>query len=295
MSHPSPGHPDGPQTAAASARPRGRRRLAGLRAVVTGGSSGVGRALALELCRRGVRVLATARRRPRLEALAAEARASFGDGVLLHEAGDVTAADFRRDLVAAAVARLGGLDVVVAAAGGGAIGAFRESDPETLRRIMELDFFATAELARESLPALARGRDPAIVLVGSILGLHPLPLHADYCAAKAAVHSLAVSLRQELAADGIGVLLASLGPTESEFWDNLLVGTRPRWSQGRPLSAARTATDIADALERRSAEVIPGWRAKGFAIAARCFPGLIDAIVARRFHADASALHNQRR
>lgn len=293
MSRPSTVHPDGDRPPAA--RPRGRRRLAGLRALVTGGSSGVGRAVSLELCRRGVRVLATARRQPRLEALAAEAAASFGDGALLHETGDITASDFRRDLVAAAVARLGGLDIVVAAAGGGAIGSFRESGSETLRRIMELDFFATAELVRESLPALARGCDPAVVLVGSILGLHPLPLHADYCAAKAAVHSLAVSLRQELAVDGIGVLLASLGPTESEFWDNLLAGTRPRWSRGRPLTAVRTAIDIANGLERRSSEVIPGWRARGFAIAARCFPGLIDAIVARRFHADASARHNHRR
>jgi short-subunit dehydrogenase len=306
MPHPSPGHPDG-SPAAGTAAPdrhpdatarslRGRRRqLAGLRAVVTGGSSGVGRGLALELCRRGVRVLATARREPRLAALVAEAGSLPGDPVLLHVAGDITAAAFRRELVAAAVERLGGLDIVVAAAGSGAIGSFRNADPETLRRIMEIDFFAAAELVRESLPALARGRDPAIVLVGSILGHHPLPLHAEYCAAKAALHSLAASLRQELAADGIGVLLASLGPTESEFWDHLLAGARPRWSRGRPLTAARTATCIADALERRCGGVIPGWRAKGFAIAARCFPGLIDAIVRRRFHREAVALHNQRR
>ena len=135
--------------------------------------------------------MATARRESLLETLAAESGDRPDGPALLHEAGDITSADFRHRLVAATVERLGGLDILVAAAGSGAIGGFREADPDTLRRIMEVDFFAPAELVRESLPALSRGRDPAVVLVGSILGYHPLPLHADYCAAKAAIRSLA--------------------------------------------------------------------------------------------------------
>ena len=303
MPHPQPppGRPDGGHaqhggaTGPHATGPRSvRRRLAGLRALVTGGSSGVGRAVALELARRGVRVMATARREPLLAGLAADGPTA-GDGpAILHEAGDVTSADFRRRLVAATVERLGGLDILVTAAGSGAIGGFGEADPETLRRIMEVDFFAPAELVRESLPALRRGRDPAVVLVGSILAYHPLPLHAEYAAAKAALKSLAGSLRLELAADGIDVLLASLGPTESAFWDHLLSGSRPAWSRGRPFPAGRTATTIATALERRRGETLPGLRAKGFAIAARLFPRLIDAIVGRRFHRDADAAHNQR-
>ncbi len=254
---------------------RGRRVLRGARVIVTGASSGVGRELARELARRGASVLATARRAERLEALAAEVP-------IATLAGDVTLPAFRVALVRDAVARFGGLDAVVAAAGSGAIGDFAASDPDTLRRVMEIDFFAPVELARVALPELSRGRDPAIVLVGSILGLHPLPLHAEYCAAKSAIHAFAGTLRAELAPAGIDVLLATLGPTASEFWENLLAGARPAWSRGRQLDAATTARVILDALERRRPTVYPGWSAKGFAIAARFFPRTLDRIVRRR-------------
>ena len=260
---------------------RWRRRLAGSRALVTGASSGVGRAVALELVRRGVRVLATGRRDERLAALADEA-ASLAGGPLVYEAGDITSSDFRRRLVDAATQQLGGLDLVVAAAGSGAIGRFRDASPDTLARIMDVDFTAQAELVRVTLPALRVGRDPAIVLVGSILGYHPLPLHAEYCAAKAAVKSLAGTLRMELADDGVGVLLASLGPTESEFWSHLLTGHRPAWSRGRAMSASRTARIIVRGVVWRRHEVLPGWRAKGFAFGARLFPRLFDRVMMRR-------------
>lgn len=261
--------------------PRWRRQLAGARALVTGASSGVGRAVALELSRRGARVLATGRRGERLAALADEA-AGIGGAPLIYEAGDITSPAFRRHLVDAAEEMLGGLDLVVAAAGSGAIGRFRDASPDTLVGIMDIDCIAPAELVRGALPALRAGTDPAVVLVGSILGYHPLPWHAEYCAAKAALKSLAGTLRLELAEDGIGVLLASLGPTESEFWNHLLTGRRPDWSQGRAMSAARTARIIVRGIVWRRREVLPGWRAKGFALAARLFPRVIDRVMMRR-------------
>ena len=258
-----------------------RRDFRGARALVTGGSSGVGRALALDLARRGARVLATARRGDRLESLAADA-ARVAAAPLITRIGDVTDPLFRRALVAETAAALGGIDILVAAAGSGAIGPFRAADAATLERIMAVDFVAPVELVRESLPELARGRDPAILLVGSILGRHPLPLHTEYCAAKAALASVAGTLRTELAASGIDVLLASLGPTESEFWDQLLVGRRPAWSRGRQMPADRTARIVLDALARRRREVFPGLQAKGFAVAARLFPRLLDRAILSR-------------
>ncbi len=271
-----------PESVTRHARHRGRRRLAGLRALVTGASSGVGAAVARGLAARGVHVLATARRVDRLAALAAEAPAATP---ILWEAGDVTDPAFRRNLVAATADRLGGLDLVVAAAGCGAIGPFADAEPATLDRVMDLDFRAPVELVRLCLPLLRRGVDPAVVLVGSILGLHPLPLHAEYCAAKAALASFAGSLRVELAADGIDVVLANLGPTESEFWSGLVAGTRPSWSRGRQMPAAVAAEAIVSGLEKRSREIVPGWRARGFALAARLAPGIIDTVTARHLRA----------
>lgn len=261
---------------------RGRRRLAGLRALVTGGSSGVGRALAIELASRGAHVLATARRHDRLAELEASVVPVGVGQRFTFAAGDITDAGFREQLMRLANERLGGLDVVVAAAGSGAIGSLVTMPADTFRSILDLDLIAPAELVRIAVPHLAAGRTPAIVLVGSILGYHPLPLHAAYCAAKAGIIALAGSLRHELRPQGIDVLLASLGPTESEFWDALLTGHRPAWSRGQPLSAETTARSITDALACRRREVIPGWRAKAFVFAARHAGRIIDAVVSLR-------------
>lgn len=257
-------------------RPR-LRTLAGSRALVTGASSGLGRAVALALARTGCRVLATARRGERLATLAREC------GGIDTIAGDITDDHFRAALPEAAVDRLGGLDLVVAAAGSGAIAPLRDGSAPAFRRLLEIDLVAPLELARACLPALGGSPDPGVVLVGSILGLHPLPLHGEYAAAKAALRSLAGALRTELAADAVDVLLVSLGPIESEFWDHLLVGSRPPWSRGRPLPADRAARAILAGLVHRRAEILPGWQAKGFAFAARFVPGLIDAFVARNW------------
>jgi len=268
--------------------PFGRRRIAGKRFIVTGASSGVGRAVAVELARRGARVLATARRAERLDDLARSVTPP-----LEHLAGDICDPTFRTRLIAVAAERLGGIDGVVAAAGGGAIGRFQDLTPETFARVIDLDFTAPAELVRAALPELVRGRDSVIVFIGSILGLHPLPLHGEYCAAKAALKSLAGTLRMELAADDVGVLLVDLGPTQSEFWDALVVGDRPPWSRGRRMPAEQAARAIATAIERRRAEIVPGWQARGYALAARFMPRLIDRAAARHLRtaarADASA------
>jgi short-subunit dehydrogenase len=261
---------------------KARRQLAGLRALVTGASSGVGRAVATELLTRGGHVLATARRGDRLADLAASLPPGSSAARCISAAGDITDPRFREHVVRVASERLGGLDLVVTAAGGGAIGALTTMPANTFRDVLDLDLLAPVELVQIALPHLAAGRDPAIVLIGSILGYHPLPLHAAYCAAKAGVVALAGSLRAELHPQGIDVLLASLGPTASEFWDTLLTGERPTWSGGRPMSAKTTAHAIADALERRRREVIPGWRAKAFVWAARHAGWIIDAAIPRR-------------
>jgi short-subunit dehydrogenase len=270
--------------------PFGRRRIAGKRFVVTGASSGVGRAVAVELVRRGGRVLATARRVDRLESLVREC----GPATTCL-AGDICDASFRAELVAAAEQRFGGVDGVVAAAGGGAIGRFRDLSAETFARVLDLDFTAPAELVRVSLPTLVRGDDPVIVFVGSILGLHPLPLHGEYCAAKAALKSLAGTLRTELATEGVGVLLVDLGPTQSEFWDSLLVGQRPPWSRGRRMPAEQAAAAIVTAIERRRAEIVTGWQARGYALAARFLPRLIDRAAARHLRSAARGATRPRR
>src|SRR5262245_59653376 len=120
-----------------------RRKLAGLRALVTGASQGVGRALVVEAAKRGAKVLAAARSQPLLDELAAEVRKA--NGVVETVAADVTRPEDRQAMVDAAVRHFGGLDVLVNNAGIGATGHFMDSEPEVLRKIFETNVFGLTE------------------------------------------------------------------------------------------------------------------------------------------------------
>ena len=242
--------------------------------ILTGATSGVGRAVAKLLAERGARLVISGRRESRLVELASEY-----PGLLIPLPGDITKSEFQEELVEKARVAFGGIDLVIAAAGAGAVGPFSESSLNVVRSVFEIDFFAPIELVFKSLPQLKNGRQPVVVLIGSILGIHPLPLHSAYAAAKAAIYGFAAAVRPELASLGIDVNVAVLGPTKSEFWENLVAGERASWSQGRPLSAEATATAIVASIERGAAGVTPGWRAKAYVLLARFFPEIIDLTV----------------
>jgi short-subunit dehydrogenase len=252
-----------------------RRSLEARRVIITGASSGIGRELALALARRGARVLLSARREELLCSLAAECSQVAGDAEYL--AGDVTDAAYRQALVDRATARWGGIDVLVNNAGVSAHGKFAQGDDATLRRIMEVNFFAAADLTRRALEGLSRGQNPAIVNIGSILGHRAAPLNSEYAASKFALRGWSEALRAELAAQGIDVLLVSPGTTETEFFEHLLAkrGDLP-WGKAKAIPAAAVATQIVRALERGRREIFPNWRGRALVLANRLFPGLVD-------------------
>src|SRR4051812_36080596 len=124
------------------------RTIAGCRAIVTGASSGIGRALVVQLVRQGARVLALARRSERLKELAIELSGASGHLEIL--AGDVTQAEVRRAALECVANTFGGLDLLVNNAGSGAAGKFADASADRLRSVMEVDFFAPAEFIREA-------------------------------------------------------------------------------------------------------------------------------------------------
>ena len=191
-----------------------RRPIHGLRTIVTGASSGIGRALVLELVRQGASVLALARRADRLRDLQQECSTS-----LRCLAADVTQAADRHAALDLAKAEFGGLDALVNNAGSGALGRFDQADEARLRRIFEVNFFAPAEFIRAALPVLEKGQRPLIVNVGSVLGHRAMPEKSEYCASKFALHGLTDALRLELKSRHIDVLLVSPSTTRTEFFD----------------------------------------------------------------------------
>src|SRR5262245_45807875 len=155
-----------------------RRELRGRRILVTGASSGIGRALAEQLAAAGARLLIAARSADRLTELAS---ALAGKGAEVHAIpADVTREADRQKLIDAATERLGGLDVLVNNAGVASWNHFAEGSEEILRQVMEVNFFAPAELIRLAIPLLTRGQQPAIVNVASMCGRRAMPAWTEY-------------------------------------------------------------------------------------------------------------------
>lgn len=254
------------------------RSIDGLRVIVTGASSGIGRALVLELIRGGAKVIAFARRSERLE----ELEAAVSDSVNLRcLAGDVTKRGDRAAALELAQRDFGGLDALVNNAGVGALGRFDQADDARLRHIMEVNLFAPAEFIREALPALRAGTKPIIVNVGSVLGHRAVPDKSEYCASKFALHGLSDALRTELATSGIDVLLVSPSTTVSEFFDVASGGAPRRPSRFGAMSAEAVARQTVAAMKRGRREIILSVSGKLLVWIDRVCPPLADWIVAR--------------
>lgn len=221
-------------------------------AVVTGASSGIGRALALELATRGFALVLVARREEALRTLAREIAARGAAEVR------VVAADLAPD---GAAERLDGatrdLDVglLVAAAGFGTSGAFLDGSPSAEAEMLRVNCGAAMELAyRFGRRFVDRGAG-GIVLLSSIVAFQGTPFAAHYAATKAYVQTLAEALQVELAPRGVDVLASAPGPVHSGFAE------RAHMRLGRALLPAEVARGTLAALGRRST-VLPGLLSK---------------------------------
>ena len=257
-----------------------RRTLKDARIIVTGASSGIGRALAIQLCQRGANVLATARRLDRLNELKEVCQVMPGKLTILP--GDLTSDDHRHAILLKATSQWNALDVLINNAGAGAIGRFDVATSERLRRVMEIDFFAPVELTRTCLPLLERGRRPAILNIGSVLSHRAVPNKSEYCAAKFAMRGWAESLRVELVSKSIEVLMLSPSTTSSEFLEALVdtQASEKSKSMGSMLPE-RVAKLAISALVRSKREMVLSLGGKSLVWAGRLFPRLTDRILGK--------------
>lgn len=192
-------------------------QLAGQVVIVTGASSGIGEATARRLARGGAKVVISARRQERLDALARELEAS--GAAVLAVAGDVTLEADRRRLVDAALAKFGRIDALVNNAGYGTRGPVETVPVDAIRRNFETNVFSLVALTQLVAPHLrAQGRG-TIVNIGSVAGRIARPLSSIYDATKHALEALTDGLRGELKPFGVRVTLIRPGYIVTEFID----------------------------------------------------------------------------
>ncbi|BAR97641.1 short-chain dehydrogenase/reductase SDR [Blastochloris viridis] len=214
--------------------------LTGKIAVVTGASSGIGAAAARLLVAEGVRVVLVARRRERIDALAAE----LGDSAT-PIAMDVTDAGQVEALFSRVRETFGGLDLLFNNAGLGVFGDFANSEPADWRRMIDTNLLGLLTCTRTAIPLL-RGRAGAMIAsVSSTGGRYGVEGWSVYCATKYAVVGFHETLRKELGADGIRVSVIEPGAVWTEFGHNVPAeALRDR----RQSLDALTPEDVAQAL-----------------------------------------------
>jgi short-subunit dehydrogenase len=223
--------------------------------LITGASSGIGRAAALACAQRGWPVAGLARRADRLAALEAEINAlPEPHGAFLGIVGDVTQADSVQAAVQQTLARFGRLDVLVANAGIGHRGAIVEADWHDLETLLRINIDGVLHSIRAAVPAMRQTGGGHIITISSVTYNLVSPYAATYAASKAFVTSLAHSLRLELEDDQIRVTDFLVGRTHTEFNEKRL-GAGKRTGESLPtMTADRVAEAIVRAIEhpRRS-------------------------------------------
>jgi NAD(P)-dependent dehydrogenase (short-subunit alcohol dehydrogenase family) len=248
--------------------------------LITGASSGIGRATALELAGRGARLVLVARAEEPLDDTAREARAAGAAEVLVRPA-DVTDEDAVRGAVEDAVERFGRLDALVHAAQVMAYGRIEEVPRKVFESVVETAVHGTAAVARAVLPVFRRQGRGRLVVVNSLLGQVTAPLLGSYVTAKWGQLGLVRVLQQETRdVPGIDISILQPGGVDTPIY---LQAASWAGSTGRPpppvYSPYRLARRIVSLLDRPRRQVHAGLLNPVITAAFRFVPGLYDVLV----------------
>jgi len=254
--------------------------FSGKTVIVTGASSGIGKACALEFAKRGANIVLAARDPKALENVAAQI-SSISKAIPV--VTDVSREDDCRNMVETAMKHFGKINVVVNNAGISMRALFEEADIKVLKQVMEINFWGTVYCTKYALPHLIASKG-SLVGISSTAGKVGLPGRAAYSASKFAMEGLLQSIRTENLHNGLHVLVACPGFTASEIRNRALnkdgnvQGDSPR-DESKMMQPEEVAEKIARAVMKRKRDLILTADGKITVLLSKFFPSLLDRIV----------------
>ncbi|MEY7974896.1 SDR family oxidoreductase [Streptomyces pilosus] len=269
--------------------------LEGKVAVVTGAARGVGELLARKLSARGVRVALVGLEPDALKDVSTRLHSDSD-----HWHADVTDHEAMARVAAEVKERFGRVDIVVANAGVATGGPFTESDPESWRRVIEVNLIGSAVTARAFLPLLAESRG-YLLQIASLAAITPAPMMTAYCASKSGVEAYAHSLRAEVGHQGVKVGVGYLSWTDTDMvrgadQDDVMRELRQRlpWPSNKTYPLGPAVDRLVAGIERRSAHVYGQWWLRGMQGVRGYLPAVIGTVGQREMRRFAGRLDSVR-
>ncbi len=252
--------------------------------VITGASSGIGKALAVKYAAEGWKLVLAARRIERLK----ELENQFKGVEILSVKTDVTVEDDCKNLIHKAVEKFGKIDVLINNAGISMRALFEQVDLKVIRQVMDVNFWGTVYCTKYALSYLlqTKGSLVGVISVGGYVGL---PGRTGYSASKFAVRGFLDAVRVENRRSGLHVLIAAPGFTSSEIRKSALTGDgrqqgeTPR-NENNMMSAEECAAYIYKAVKRRRRKIILTFvQGKATVFVAKLWADLVDGVMYRLF------------
>lgn len=249
--------------------------------LITGASSGIGKALVFEFARRGAKISAGARSMNQLEEIQS---ILFSEGKeILTVKTDVSIESDCKNLVQKTIEKFGRIDVLVNNAGISMRALFDELDLDVVKKVMDVNFWGTVYCSKYALPYLLQTKG-SLVGVSSIAGYVGLPGRTGYSASKFAMQGLLEVIRIENLKKGLHVLIACPGFTTSNIRNSALAadgsqqGESPR-DETKMMSAEEVASRVADAVSNKKRTLILTSQGKLTVLISKFFPAILDKMV----------------
>lgn len=257
-------------------------------ALITGASSGIGRATALVLAKTGYSLALNGRDQDRLEGLLNElnqkgmregSREGSNDFALFP--ADLCSKSGCSSMIRGVYDHFGRVDVLVNSAGVLHYGRFDALKPEEMREMMEINYWGMVECTRAVLPQMIRQKSGHIVNIASTAGRRGFPMESGYCASKFAVVGFSEALRLELAEAGVTVSLICPGIVDTPMAAPFLNSPGVRETI-RPLSSVQVASWVQAAIEKGHLEITRPWSTKIGIFLGALWPGMADWVILKR-------------